>query len=185
MLRVVGILVGVWLLAAGVIWFVRAERPTPDKIEAYLAANPLDERQDDERAEVIEAMASKVNRLEFEERRKLQRTGRAREFFESMTDEEQSRYLDLTLPEGFKQVMLALNKMKPEKRRELVERALENIEKGGPPEDADRPPVDDAMMKKIVAQGMTSFYEDANAEVKMDFAPVIEQIQQSLRWRDR
>jgi hypothetical protein len=39
-------------------------------------------------------------------------------------------------------------------------------------------------MQKIVVQGMTAFYEDANAEVKMDFAPVIEQIQQSLRWRD-
>jgi hypothetical protein len=183
-LRVVGILIGVWALAAGVIWLVRAERPTPAKIEAYLAANPLEAREPAERAEVIAAMASKVNRLEFEARRELQRTGRARDFFEAMTDEEQSHYLDLTLPEGFKQVMVALNKMKPEKRQELVERALENIEKGGPPEDADRPPVDDAMMQKIVVQGMTAFYEDANAEVKMDFAPVIEQIQQSLRWRD-
>ncbi len=184
MVRVVGILVAVWALAAGVIWLVRAERPTPAKIDAYLEANPIGGLEPGERAQVIEVMASKVNRLEFDDRRELQRTERARDFFEAMTDEEQSRYLDLTLPEGFKQVMLALNKMTPEKRKNLVERALENIENGGPPEEADRPPVDDAMMQKIVAQGMTSFYEDANAEVKMDFAPVIEQIQQSLRFRN-
>ncbi len=184
MIRVVGILVAVWALAAGVIWLVRAERPTPAKIEAYLAANPLEAREPRDRAEVIEAMAAKVNRLEFDERRELQQTQRARDFFEAMNGEEQSRYLDLTLPEGFKQAMLALNKMTPEKRKQLVERALENIEKGGPPEDADAPPVDEAMMEKIVAQGVTSFYEDANAEVKMDFAPVIEQIQRSLRFRE-
>jgi hypothetical protein len=102
-----------------------------------------------------------------------------------MTPGERSAYLDRTLPEGFRQVMLALNKMTPEKRKEIVEKALENIKKNRPDDAAARPsPVDEAMMHKIVAQGMTSFYEEADADVKLDFAPVIEQIQQSLRWRN-
>lgn len=185
MIRVVGLLVGVWLLAMTVVFFVRTSRPTPAKIQTELAANPLTGQSEAKRTKFADRIAARVNRLDFEERRKLQRTPEAREFFESMSDAERSRYLDLTLPEGFKQVMLALNKMKPDKRREIVAKALERIDRNDPAaESEDRTQADEAMMKKIAAQGMTSFYEEANAEVKMDFAPVIEQIQQSLRWRD-
>ncbi|MGC1480654.1 MAG: hypothetical protein WA771_09120, partial [Chthoniobacterales bacterium] len=97
----------IWVVAVGTIWMVRAARPTPEKITAFVAANPLTEESGPGRMEVIEGVAGKLNRLNFEERRKLQRTGTLREFFESMTDAERGVYLDLTLPEGFKQVMLA------------------------------------------------------------------------------
>jgi hypothetical protein len=182
--RLIGILIVIWVVAAGVIWSVRSNRPTPEKIEAYLGTHPLSGTALPDRSAVIDHVADQVNRLKFEERQTLQRTGMMRTFFESMTNEERSAYLDRTLPEGFRQVMLALNKMTPEKRKEIVERALENIKKGRP-EGEDRPsPIDDAMKQKIVAQGMTSFYEEANSDVKLDFAPVIEQIQHSLQWRN-
>ncbi len=185
MVRVLGLLMGVWIFAMTVVFCIRTSQPTPEKIQTELAANPLTDLNAPARAEFIDRTASRVNRLDFDDRRKLQRTPEAREFFESMTDAERSDYLDLTLPEGFKQVMLALNKMKPDKRREIVAKALERIGQNDPAADSEeRTQADEAMMKKIAAQGMTAFYEEANADVKMDFAPVIEQIQQSLRWRD-
>ncbi len=182
--RVIGVLVAIWVGAAGVVWLVRSSRPTPEKMEAYLHAHPLAKATPPERAAEIDRMAGQLNRLDFEDRQKLQRTGAMRTFFKTMTDAERGAFLDRTLPEGFRQVMLALNKMTPAKRKEIVERALANIKKGRPDGEDDPSPVDDAMMQKIVAQGMTSFYEEANANVKLDFAPVIEQIQQSLRWRN-
>ncbi len=185
MLRVIGLLVGVWVLAMTVVLFVRTSRPTPEKLQTEFASNPLTELSNAKRGEFIERIADRVNRLDFDDRRELQRTPEARDFFESMTEAERSHYLDLTLPEGFKQVMLALNKMKPDKRREIVAKALERIGQNDPAADSEeRTQAEEAMMKKIAAQGMTSFYEEANADVKMDFAPVIEQIQQTLRWRD-
>lgn len=183
---VVGIVAVIWIGVGALVWGVRANRPTPEKITAYLAGHSLTDTPPSHRAGVINHVADSLNRLDFESRQKLQRTGAMRQFFESMTDAERSDFLDRTLPEGFRQVMLALNKMTPEKRREIVERALANIKKGrGPGDDGteERPPADEAMVRKIVAQGMTSFYEEANTSVKLDFAPVIEQIQQSLQWR--
>lgn len=184
---VLGILAVIWIGAGAIVWGVRAGRPTPEKVATYLAAHPLGETSAPQRPRVIARVAESLNRLDFEDRRRLQRTGAMRDFFASLTPAEQSDFLDRTLPEGFRQVMLALNKMTPEKRREIVERALENLKKGrGPGDDGagERPPADETMVRKIVAQGMTSFYEEANASVKLDFAPVIEQIQQSLQWRN-
>lgn len=178
--RVLTIVVAIWAVAAGVIFFVRQSEPTPEKIVAYVQEHPLEGSGD--RAKVIEAVANRLNGLDFEDRQRLQRSREMRGFYEAMMEEEQRRFLDLTLPEGFRQVMLALNKMTPEKRKEIVERALNNIAENGSVND-ERPPVDEEMMRKIVGQGMTAFYEEANADVKLDFAPVIEQIQQSLQWR--
>lgn len=178
--RVIGIVVAIWLIATAVIFVIRSNEPTPEKVVAYVVEYPLSAAAD--REAVLRTVAGKLNGLEFEERQRLQRSPEMRTFYEQMTDDERAKFLDLTLPEGFRQVMLALNKMTPEKRKEIVERALNNIAENGSVED-ERPPVDEEMMKKIVGQGMTAFYEDANAEVKLDFAPVIEQIQQSLQWR--
>lgn len=183
--RVLLVLLAVWGVAAAVVWGVRAARPTPEKIQRYLAGHPLEPLPADRRAGVIDTVASRLNRLEFADRQTVQRTPEMRAFYDAMTDAERSRFLDLTLPEGFRQVMLALNKMTPEKRRAIVQRALDAIAKGGPPDGGEaRPPVEEAMMQKIVGQGMSAFYEEANADVKLDFAPVIEQIQRSLQWRD-
>jgi len=59
-----------------------------------------------------------------------------------------------------------------------VKRALENLEKDNP-EISQRMQEDE--VRKIVNQGMSSFYEEANADVKLDFAPVIEQLQRAAQ----
>jgi hypothetical protein len=41
--------------------------------------------------------------------------------------------------------------------------------------------VDQKNVQKIVDQGLRSFYSDANADVKLDLAPLIEQMQQNLQ----
>jgi len=75
-------------------------------------------------------------------------------------------------------MMSALNKMTPEKRQKLVQRALDGIKKNAP-QSAERIRNDE--VKKIVGQGVSSFYENANADVKLDFAPVLEELQRNLQ----
>ena len=104
-------------------------------------------------------------------------------FFRSLTPEEQGRFLDLTLPTGFKQMMEAFNKMDPEKRKRFVKKALEDMERDA--ERGEQPPVDDEVMQKMVEQGLRSYYSDATADVKMDLAPLIEQMQKNLQWNGR
>lgn len=160
-----------------VLW-TRAARPTPEKLAAFMEANPLVGASEGGREEIIRRVTNELNRLDFDQRRELRADGELRSFFESLRPDERSRFLDLTLPEGFRQMMLALNKMAPERRKKLVDRALEDL-RSASPELAER--VNEDEVRKILAEGVGTFYEEASAEVKMEFAPVLEELQRNVQ----
>jgi Mg/Co/Ni transporter MgtE len=176
--RIIGLLVLVWAIAGGVILWTRASRPTPASVAAYVNGHSLEGLPTADRAKVIEKVAGQINSLNFDQRQELRKSKIDRRFFEQMTEEERKRFLDLTLPEGFRQLMLALNKMNPEQRKKIVQRALDDIEKDTP-EINDR--IDREAVQKMISQGMDSFYQEASAEVKLDFAPVIEELQRATQ----
>jgi hypothetical protein len=181
-LRVAAVLALVWLIAAGTTWMLRSMKPTPESLALYVDSHPIANTSPVDRQRIIDKVAAQLNRLDFEQRRSARTSKSLDGFFRDMTEDERSAFLDKTLPEGFRQMMLALNKMTPEKRKQIVDRALADIEKAdanGPQKS--RGPVDEAQRKKIVSQGMSAFYEEASADVKLDFAPVIEQIQRSMQ----
>jgi hypothetical protein len=172
----------VWLLAAGTAHLVRSMKPTPESLVRYVDAHPMANASTAERRQIIDKVVAQLNRLNFEERRAVRTSKSIDGFFRNLTDEERNDFLDRTLPEGFRQMMLALNKMTPEKRKQLVERALSDLDKANANgSDQARRPIDQAQSQKIIKQGMSAFYEEANADVKMDFAPVIEQMQRTMQ----
>jgi uncharacterized membrane protein len=176
--KIIALLALVWALAGGVILWSRLSRPTPASVAAYLNSHPLEGRPVTERADIITRAANQLNRLNFEQRQELRKANIDRRFFQQMTEEERKHFLDLTLPEGFRQLMLALNKMNPEQRKKIVQRALDDIEKETP-EIHDR--INREAAQKMISQGMDTFYQEASAEVKLDFAPVIEELQRATQ----
>jgi hypothetical protein len=169
----------VWLVAGGAIFWARNARPTPESIARYVADHPVEGLSGPARERVIRKVADQLNALEYEQRREVRMSRRIEGFFRALTPDEQSRFLDLTLPAGFRQMMEALNKMDPEKRRKFVERALSDMKsrEGEPPP----PRSDDPHVQKIIQQGLRSFYSEASADVKLDVAPLIEQMQKNLQ----
>jgi hypothetical protein len=176
--KIVALLVLVWAVAGGVILGMRAARPTPVSLTAYINSHSLEGRSEAERSQVIARVADQLNRLNFEQRQELRKSKIDRRLFDQMTEEERKRFLDLTLPEGFRQLMLALNKMNPEQRKKIVQRALDDIEKDTP-EIHDR--INREAAQKMISQGMDTFYQEASADVKLDFAPVIEELQRATQ----
>ena len=176
--RTVAVLAVIWIVAAAVIWASRAASPTPKKLKAYVESHPTAGLGEAQRVEILEKTAARLNRMGFEERRDLRESGVLDGFIDGLTPAERSKFLSLTLPEGFRQMISALNKMTPEKRQQLVQRALDDIRKNAP-KSADK--INEDEVKKIVAQGVSSFYEDASADVKLDFAPVFEELQKNLQ----
>lgn len=176
--RVFGIFVAIWIVAAGAVWILRVAQPTPASIQQFVNDHPLEGLPPDQRLKVIDKIAAKVNRLDFEQRQQLRKNRTDRNLFKEMTEPEQRRFFDMTLPEGFRQLMLALNNMEPARRRKIVSRAMKQLEKDDP--DAMKR-LDDEMVQKVINQGMDSFYSEANAEVKLEFAPLIEQIQRTTQ----
>ncbi len=172
-------LAAIWLIAGGAIWLARRAKATPASVERYLATHSVEGRSSSEREKIMNRLADQLNQLTYEQRREM-RVGRKLDaVFRALTPEEQARFLDLTLPAGFRQMMEAFNKMEPKKRKDFVYRALREMQGN---EGEDPPPrVDDKNVEKIVNQGLKSFYTDSSAEVKMDFAPLIEQMQRNLQ----
>lgn len=165
----------VWLLAGGVIWLNRYLQPTPASIAAYVASHPVGNLSGKGRAKVIDHVASQMNGLDYKQRQDLRMARTLDGFFRSLSSAEQNEFLDLTLPAGFKQMMEALNRMEPEKRKQFVDRALADMKKREGDE-----PREDPHAQKIVQQGLRSFYSEANADVKLDVAPLIEQMQKNM-----
>lgn len=175
------LLAAVWLVVGGAVYFARSARATPATLLKYVQAHPVADKPAKERAKVISGVAGRLNQLAYEERREFRMGRKMDGFFRELTPEEQTRFLDLTLPTGFKQMMNSLNKMDRVKRKEVVTKALEEMRKNegeGPPPEALG---DDKTAQKIIDEGFKSFYSEASAETKMDVAPLIEQMQKNMQ----
>lgn len=179
--KAIWVLAVVWLVVGALVLFSRAQRPTPEKVQALVSQADFSTLAPAEREKRIGLVADQMMRLTFDERQQLRRTDSVDAFFVSLNDEEQGRFLDLTLPQGFRELMRAINEMPPERRKRIVDRALSDLEQnpGLNPPRSER--LSEANRQKIISEGLSAFYEEANADVKMDFAPLLEQMQRATQ----
>ncbi len=173
----------VWVGASIALREIREQKPTADRLLAFVGTTDLDALRGRDRERHLERFADQVNRLPFEERQKLREAEGLRDVFEKMYPAERDRFLERTLPTGFREVMDAFNKMTSEERRKHVDRALRDMRARageiGPGGIEER--LDDAQVRKIIDEGLQSFYRDSTAETKMDLAPLIEEMQAQLQ----
>ena len=178
-LKIICVLLLIWGVVGGIMHWANSSQPTAESIKAFLARTDMAGIAGKRRAAAIEELEEMLNRVSFDERQKLQRERVTMQFVRQLTPEEQGAFLDATLPAGFKQLMESFNKMEPKRRKDMVDRALAEMKKHegeGPPRD-----VDSKLRQRMIDQGMRSFYNDASAEVKLDMAPLIEQMQRNLQ----
>ena len=178
-LKAGGLIAAIWLIAAIAIHFARDRQPTVASITDYVHSTELDTLSAADRAAAIAHMEDMVNRIDLQDRQALDRSRVTHDFFDKLTLDEQSAYLDATLPTGFKEMMDGFNKMDPMKRKQFVSRALEQMKEhqgDGPPPD----PKQAQIAQHFVDQGLKSFYSDASAATKLDLAPLVEQMQINL-----
>ncbi|MCB1203738.1 MAG: hypothetical protein KDN18_05730 [Verrucomicrobiae bacterium] len=173
----------VWGVAWGLMRWAGAARSSPEKVIAFVREHPLSEVQDEEeRKRIIEELARMLNSLEPSEIRELEETAGQnprRDFFEHMSPAEQLYFLERRVGRAFEQMMQSFNEMDREERRKIVERSLKRMEEGrGAP--AGLKETDPEIADKITQAGLKAYYEEANAETKMDLAPLLEEMQRSM-----
>lgn len=173
------ILVVLWGVAGGVMWAARQAKATPEGVQRYLAEHPVAGKPPEARGQVVEKLAKQLNQLTVEQRRQGPVRKEVDSFFRGLEPVEKERFLDLTMPTGMKQMMEAFNQMTSENRRKFVDRALREMHKEG---EEGLPQGDEAVYRqKMVQHGVHSFYADATADTKLDFAPLLEQMQRNLQ----
>lgn len=162
----------IWSLAAGAIVIVNRTRPTPQKFISYVTEHPLEGLGASERAAIVERAARLLNGLNTEQRREVKSSGILRTFFLRLDSEERRRFASLTLPAGFRQMIVTLNKMNPTQRKTVVERTLRDLRTQSQMAN-DLGGEDD--IRVMLSRGAAIFDEEATPEVKADFAPVFEE----------
>jgi hypothetical protein len=78
--------------------------------------------------------------------------------------------------------MESLDAMPPEQRRKFVERGLKEIEEGRTEEDMARAEGLGAdLLDKISQEGMRAYFEKSSTQTKLDLAPLMEAINESMQ----
>lgn len=168
----------IWLLAAGAIFAVRWSRPTPQKFINYVASHPLQGLDVSRRVAIIDGAARRLNGLNSEQRLELKKSGVLRTFFTQLTSEERRRFANLTLPAGYRQMVVTLNKMDPVQRKKVAERTLRDLRRQSAVA-SELSGEDD--IRAMISQGASIFEEEANPQVKLDFAPVFEEFRRTQK----
>lgn len=176
-------------------WLAGHYEVTPEKIEAYVQDNPIAEIEDpDDRENHIRKVANMINQLDYNARNNVRRPQREGDdpFWRHLTPGERVLMIELTMGTFFDNMMKAFNEMDPKERKLVAEQTIkrlrenqrmrpgdeERFERGGGVE----------LFEKVMQEGLRSYYQEASAETKIDFAPVLEELQTVLqdprsRWK--
>lgn len=183
-----------WAAVLGIMWVAGYFEITPEKIAAYTEAHPISDIEDPaDREAHIRKLADMVNHLEFDERREARerQDPASREMWQNLTPAERALMVELTMGTFFDNMMKAFNKMEPEERKRVAEDTIAQLKKGdqmrpGEAEQLEERGVE--MFEKVMSEGLRSYYQEASAETKIDFAPVLEEMQTVMqdprrRWK--
>ena len=147
-----------------------AEQSPPDAAEA--------QRRDKE----LRKIASLVNGLDFQEREKNRDNRTGETFFRKLAPTEKSLFIDLTIVESMGRFMESLDAMKPDQRKKFVEQGLKEINEGRTgAEMARADELGSELLDKISQQGMKAYFEKSSADTKLDLAPLMEAMNESMQ----
>ena len=180
-------LAAIWMVAVAGYKIAKHATVTPEKVSAYVLSVNFGHASAAERAAAIEKLAAMLNALTLEERRSLRLDRNA--WFNQMTDEEKGKFLDATMPTGFKQMLSAFEEMPPDKRQHVVEQAMKQMKDAQqklaangqvPPPGANGAVLSPELQEKVTKIGLQSFYSQSSAQTKAELAPLLEEMQRMM-----
>ena len=183
------VLIGIWALAAVGYVIARNAKVTAEKVRAYVESVDLARLSAADRAKALQELADKINRLSREERQRLRLDRTAFRWFEEMTEEEKSAFIEATMPTGFKQMIAAFEELPEERRRRAVDDALRRLREANNRMQAgaavmgggtNQPPISEELQAQVRTIGLKAFYSQSSAQTKAELAPVLEELQRVM-----
>jgi phosphosulfolactate synthase (CoM biosynthesis protein A) len=182
---------GIWLVALTGYRLARNSKMTAEKVKAYAESVDISKLSGAARAKAIKALEDKLNALSLEERRKARFDREASTWFDRMTEEEKSAFIDATMPTGFKQMLTSFEQLPEEKRRKAIDDALRHlreardqmaaggggVNQGGP---NSQPVLSPELQAQVRTIGLKTLYSQSSAQTKAELAPVLEELQRVM-----
>ena len=180
-------IIAIWILAIIGFTVAKNSRMTAEKVRGYMESVDLGKLSSAQRARAIQKLADKLNALSLEERRRAQLERVAQAWFDQMTEPEKSKFLEATMPAGFKQMLTAFEQLPEEQRRRTIDDTLRRLRESkartlagegggtnGPP------PVSKELQAKIRNMDLNAFYSQSSAQMKAELAPMLEEMQRVM-----
>ena len=182
----------IWLVTLGAQSLFGGLKPSAEKLQAQVReANFADWSEVEQLPDTAEArlrdeqlreIAGTLNALDFREREKLRDVGGDRQFFDRLAKPEQLLFYELTYAEAIKRMMEALDGLPAEERKRFVEKGLQEIEDGVAQEDLARmKELGDDLLERATEEGFKEYMQTASAETKMDLAPLMEAMNETMQ----
>jgi hypothetical protein len=188
-------LAALWFVAGAGYFAAHRAKSTADKVLAFMSHSDPAGMTPDQRRDALKELARRLNELPPDERRRVRFEGDWNRWFNQLSEQEKSNFIESTMPSGFKQMLTSFEKLPEEKRRKTVEDALRELrrsrdaltnspagpefEGGGSGTNA-APVLSEELQQKIVQIGLKTFYSDSSAQTKAELAPVLEEMQRSM-----
>ena len=179
------VLVVIWVVAIAGYRIAQNAKVTPEKVRAYAESIDLSQLSAGDREAAIRKLAAMLNALSLEERRKLRLERLA--WFNKMTEEEKSEFLEATLPTGFKQMLAAFEEMPADKRQQVVDQAVKQMKEAREktaanqgPTGTNGPVLSPELQEQVTKIGLKSFYSQSSAQTKAEMAPLLEEMQRTM-----
>jgi hypothetical protein len=191
----VATIAGIWVIAmTGHAW-LESLKMTADKVRAYMESVDFAGLTGEARANAIKELEDKLNALPYEERQRMRLQHLIDQWFNEMTEEEKSQFVEATMPTGFKQMITAFEQLPDDKRRRLIDNTLNNLRNANdrparglqnstnaPAAGTNAPPVISPELEaKIRDIGLKTYYSQSSAETKAELAPVLEELQHQMQ----
>jgi hypothetical protein len=182
-------LIALWCIALGAYALLKNSQVTAEKVQAYVRSVDLAGLKGEAREKAIRELAAKLNALSLEERRKARFEQAGMAWFEAMTEEEKTYFIEATMPTGFKQMIASFEQLPEENRKRTVDQALRRLrevqaslagnEAGAPATNA--PAISPELEAKIRTIGLQAFYSQSSAQTKAELAPLLEELQRAMQ----
>lgn len=196
----VATIIGIWVFAMTGHAYLDSLKMTADKVRAYMESVEFGSLTGQAREDAIKKLEDMLNALPYEERQRMRLQHMVDGWFNQMTESEKSQFVTATMPTGFKQMINAFEQLPDDKRRRLIDNALNNLRNsndrpmrpwqnstnapdGGtnaPAGGTNAPVISPALEAQIRNIGLKTFYSQSSAETKAEVAPVLEELQHQM-----
>ncbi len=183
----------VWVLAYSGYLVAEHYKITSEKVAAYLRSTDLKKLSAADREKALRELSRRMMALSPEDRRKARLDREWATWYHEMTEAEKGKFIEETMPSGFKQMLAAFEQLPQDKRKRAIDDALRNMRKtrdsidtddGASPASAGETnrmgELSPDLQKKVVQIGLKSFYSDSSAQTKAELAPVLDEMQRLM-----
>jgi hypothetical protein len=180
-------LVVVWVVALVIFHCSGKTRVTVDKLRQYVDSTDLDQLSAAKRDRAVTDFAGMVNSLSTEERMNWRREDGWKKWFAGMNEAERVKFVEMTLPTGFKQMMDAYSQLPAEQRKKFIDDAVNRLRQAGVNQSvgdygkSGPPPLSPELERKVREIGLKELFTDSSPETKAELAPLLEQMESQIR----